>query len=952
MLTIRMLGESAIYLHDDHPLLFRTRKAEAIFYYLVAEAKSVDRRMLAEMFWPEMTTANAQKNLRTVLPHLRKDLDDYLQISTNEIAFNQRLLHQIDLYQLRQLATDSSLTEEEKLDQFQQIYRGEFLAAFTITNSVEFEEWLRGQRESAADTAVTLLGQMTERCLKSSNYATGIAAAQTWLKLEPWNEVAHRLCMQMFRQSNQRSAALLQYNRCFDYLAEELGVEPSAETKKLYVQIQRDDLPVANPPQSPKSTTRTSIRNNLPRWLTSFVGRQEESATLQHYLLEKKIPFVSIIGEGGIGKTRLALSAAERMVSQPATTPYRDGIWFVACSSIEAGVSARDQLVIHIGNAIGFHFFGETPIAQQLSAYLSNKALLLIIDNFEHLQDETPFLLSLLQQAHDLQLLVTSRHDLNIQDDHPIHLLGLEISQVAHQDVDHELSQTELDDLLNSGSVKVLLDRLRSEQLGNKINQENGIFAARLCQLLDGNPLALELAATLLQFYDVETLLSELTQNYRLLSSDLMDLPPRQRSIYNTIDYSWRLLPPELADLLARCSTFRGTFRNKDVTAITNGSAQQISKLIKRSLLHIDQQRNLSIHEMVRQFAADKLAEEPEKESLAQRNHCEYYIQQLYSWWHDTESQHSVAYLNPHVDNIYVAWDWAFRNRRFELLCRALFAYTQFHIYTGQIWDVLAKTEEYQRILEQTPPPADSNEYRLFQEMKASFLYVQALFYLRINKFEQSETLFSELKEQIDQHGYDSMSAVVERSFGLFARLKQQLEKSQHHYLCALHHAQQHNQVYIEISIYFSLAAVADQLGCHDQSAQYLQTAYEILKEYPDPTLEGLYHSYFSNVYHAEGRWSEALAGRLKRWLKLAPGSAPRSWNTRQSANFTGRADAMSWQKSTLSGWIRQTAMMFTSPAPIGTPPGSSTSPTSIVPGNSPNRCSFIANWRRTPHKN
>ena len=82
-------------------------------------------------------------------------------------------------------------------------------------------------------------------------------------------------------------------------------------------------------------------------------------------------------------------------MSQPATTPYCDGIWFVACNSIEAGVSARDQLVIHIGNAIGFHFFGETPIAQQLSAYLSNKALLLIIDNFEHLQDETPFLLSL-----------------------------------------------------------------------------------------------------------------------------------------------------------------------------------------------------------------------------------------------------------------------------------------------------------------------------------------------------------------------------------------------------------------------------------------------------------------------------------------------------------------------------------------------------------------------------
>lgn len=263
---------------------------------------------------------------------------------------------------------------------------------------------------------------------------------------------------------------------------------------------------------------------------------------------------VSIVGAGGIGKTRLALAVAEQFIASPTTTPYHDGVWFISCAGIDASPVAQDQLVIHIGTIIGLQFHaGETVYGTARNLFIGQGSL--VFDNFEHLFECIPLMFLLLEQASQLQMLFTSRHTLNIQADIALHLESLEIPGLPN-----------MKPIIGSPGMSwqsyCVLPVCGFWRNGTRatpsfvINQHNGVTAAKLCQLLDGNPLAIELAATLLDSYEMATILRELQHNYLLLATDLQDLPLRQRSIHNTIDYSWRMLPAELALLLAKCSIF------------------------------------------------------------------------------------------------------------------------------------------------------------------------------------------------------------------------------------------------------------------------------------------------------------------------------------------------------------------------------------------------------------
>lgn len=190
------------------------------------------------------------------------------------------------------------------------------------------------------------------------------------------------------------------------------------------------------------------------------------------------------------------------------------------------------------------------------------------------------------------------------------------------------LSEEELSKLLMTPSVQILNDRFRKVWPLFAVDTQNGGMAvAKLCKLLDGNPLALELDCNPGHRLRPSNHLQRADAHAQsLLASDLQDLPIRQRSIYNAIDYSWRLLPAELTTLLAQCSVFRATFTYQAITTITDASPRSITQLVHRSLLHADDQRDLHIHETVRQFAAEKLAQNRELQLAIHQKHSEYYI--------------------------------------------------------------------------------------------------------------------------------------------------------------------------------------------------------------------------------------------------------------------------------------------------------------------------------------
>ena len=544
MLTVHVLGRPESYLEDQTPVVPPTPMGETIYYYLVCERQPVTHAHIANLFWSNMATSEALAEWHTLLPTLHNAFGAYLKSTADQVAFNYQMDHRVDLYDLQYILLDDKIPARQKLEKIRTLYRGALLAETEERNDTDFGQWLHQHRQAIQRRVGEALQGLTEYFLQQDDFVFGFKTTRWWLTLEPGNEVAHRLRMNLFWRSKQRSAALLQYHICRSDLDSYFGSEPSAQTTELYLQILHEAVPGAPTRRVRANRIANPDIHNLPRRLTSFAGREKEIAALHRYLLEERQRMVVIMGEGGVGKTGLALVAVEKILTNDKTAPYLDGIWFVSCAGIEAAANAAELLSINIGSAIGIQFRGAKTPFEQLSDYLASKTMLLILDNVEHLEPQISLLFTLLNRAPNLQLLLTSRHQLAIRHYQSLRSDGLETPIAAQEAITRSLSNEELAQLLATPSIQILSDRTRKIWPQFVINQENGVAAARLCRLLDGNPLAIELAATLIVEYDLAALVAELTRNYTLLAGDLQDLPPRQRSIYNTIDYTWRMFPP------------------------------------------------------------------------------------------------------------------------------------------------------------------------------------------------------------------------------------------------------------------------------------------------------------------------------------------------------------------------------------------------------------------------
>lgn len=868
MITINLFKTPHTSADDRTTIDFSSPQIEAIFYYLVYSRRPIRHTELTSLFWQLDPQPAILAELQATLAALQQQVGDYLIITPESSAFNRGLEHWVDLYELESLLGDHTIPEQQKLEELRRLYRGELLPGLERTHGIEFRAWLYQQRQQFNAKIGAALDELIESFLRQADYSHWLKASGWWLMLEPTNELASRLRAQLFLHIQHQQEPALQSALMRDYLQMEQELQASEETRKLWQQVHHDIALIHNPPHSPPQQPNAQppgSNHNLPKFFTSFIGREGEVEQLTNYLLVERCPLMAIVGEGGVGKTRLASVVAERICDPSGTLNFPDGIWFVACTSIDAGFTAPEQLLRIIGTNIGLSFRGATPLFKQLVDSLASKSMLLIIDNFEHLADHLPLLLSLHEQAPAIQILLISRHNIATPHVKTLRLEGLEISAFSEKSIKYQLREDELTQLHAIPSVHVL--EMRAQRVWPKfaINHSNGVAATKLCKLLEGSPLALELAATLVLTHDVEKIYTELCENYTLLESDLQDLPPRQRSIHNTIDYTWRMLPPELASLMAQCSIFRGNFSHEALTAITNAPDTHISQLEDRYLLHKVQQNHFHIHEMVRQFAAMQLAQKPILARQSALRHSEYYIELLRSWWHGTESRHQVTLLMPHIDNIYAAWKTAFEHQRYDLLSHAIIPFTQFHVYAGLVWDAQESIANYRqrldRVIGATAPDSIPDPYR---EIWTALTFAHAIFHYTLGDNLQSFNLFSAVERQVADGICQYLAADLEYSLGSLARRKQHFATAQHHYARSEAHTQRMQQPYIEIRLLLSMMTLKTQLGQAEEGEACLKRAFILLQQYPDVQLETSYYSAHGDLCHAQGRWSEALANFRK----------------------------------------------------------------------------------------
>ena len=321
-LELALLGNPEIRCDGGPVTDLKSSKAQALLCYLAITGRPHTRPPLAGLLWGDMPEARARMNLSQALTILRRFFGDHLSISRQTVAFERSsdTWLDVDIFEagVRGASGDVNVPA---LQEAVQVYRGDFLDGLYVRNAPEFEMWVLIQRARLRELALQALRTLAAHhaAQGEAGWAAAIDYTARLLTLEPWQEEAHRDLMRLLALSGRRSAALVQYERCRQMLADELDVEPAAETTALYERIRDGDSTaetigepfgaVQYPPATAPSE-RSPPRHNLPAQITPFIGRETELDALAGLLADPAIRLVTIYSAGGMGKTRLAIETA------------------------------------------------------------------------------------------------------------------------------------------------------------------------------------------------------------------------------------------------------------------------------------------------------------------------------------------------------------------------------------------------------------------------------------------------------------------------------------------------------------------------------------------------------------------------------------------------------------------------------------------------------------------
>jgi predicted ATPase len=485
-------------------------------------------------------------------------------------------------------------------------------------------EWLRREMVEA----LAYLARYHERRGEVSQ-----ARAYAWrqVELDPWREEPHLHLMRLLALDGQRSAALAQYEACRRALAEELGVEPMPETTSLYERIRAGESPSLPTPL-----------HNLPPSPTPFVGREEELADLAELLADPDRRLLSLVGPGGIGKTRLALQAAQGQVGA-----FADGICFVSL----VPVSSAEFLLPTLANALAFSFQGRQDPQEQLLSYLREKDLLLVLDSLEHVLEGTALLAQVLRRAPGVVLLVTSRERLNLQEEWVYEVEGLRTpGDGAAEDVE------------SCSAIELFRQSAYRARQAFALAEPENPYVVRICQLVEGMPLAIELAAAGTAACSLRDIAQDIEHNLDVLSTSMRNVPERHRSVRATFEQCWNLLAARERQVFARLSVFQGRFERQAAQQVAEASLDVLTTLIHKSLLRCDVTGRYQLHQLLRQFAAEKLTElSPQTETTLHR-HAEYYaafLQRREGALKGGRQREVLQEIAVEIDNVRGAWQWA-----------------------------------------------------------------------------------------------------------------------------------------------------------------------------------------------------------------------------------------------------------------------------------------------------
>jgi predicted ATPase/DNA-binding SARP family transcriptional activator/Tfp pilus assembly protein PilF len=684
-LHIHLLGEFHL-LADEKPVtgLSAERPQTLLAYLLLHGHAPQPRQHLAFLLWPDSSESQARTNLRNLLHTLRQVLpssDHFLIVEPLTLQWQMDQPFTLDVIEFERAVHEAEKTDDvvearRWLETAVSLYRGDLLPG-------NYDDWIIPRREELRQKFLGVLEKLVRLLEQAGDYRPAIHHAQRLLQQDVLNEGSYIQLMRLHALSNDRASVRRVYQTCVTTLEKELGVEPAPATQAAYEQLLRLDVALpedvtAIPPQpAPAPVWRP---RPLPVPATPFIGRESELAEIAELLADPDCRLLTIVGLGGMGKTRLALQTA--VGHQPI---FRDGVAYVPLAPLQIA----DLLVTVIGDALQFNFFASGDPSVQLFHFLNQKEMLLVLDNFEHLLESAEMVSALLSAAPHVKVLITSRQRLDLQGEWVYEIGGLPLPEIEDTVA-----------LADNSAITLFLQSARRADSRFMLTPGDEDDVVRICRLVGGMPLAIELAASWVRLLSCAEIAGEIERGLAFLAVSLRNIPERHRSIQTVFDHTWHLLTPSEQQTLAQLSVFRGGFTREAAEQVAGATLPLLSALVDKSLVRRSENGRYDLHELIRQYAYDLLVKSYQFEETGNR-HFDYFLalaEESKSRLRGSELILWLDLLEKDYDNLRYSLEWslkdhtmatgapqfeAYRGQKALRLTAALYLFWKIRVYWG-----------------------------------------------------------------------------------------------------------------------------------------------------------------------------------------------------------------------------------------------------------------------------
>jgi predicted ATPase/Tfp pilus assembly protein PilF len=544
-----------------------------------------------------------------------------------------------------------------------------------------------------------------------------------------------------------------------------------------------------------------------------FVGREPERRELRRLLSDPTCRLVTLIGPGGIGKTRLAIEAA-----RAAEQAFAHGVCFVPL----AGVSPASPLVPTIAEHLGLTLAGRDNPDQRVLGYLREKSLLLVIDNCEHFLAQSAALAHILAHAPGVKVLATSLERLNLHGEVLLPLEGLSFPSATSG------GEAEAFD-----SVRLFVQSARRVLPGFALDEENQPVVARICRFVQGVPLAIELAAAWVGVLSCEEIRQEIERNHDFLFGSLRDVPERHRSLRAVFEASWGLLNEAERRAFRRLSVFRGGFSREAAEEVAGASLPLLSSLVEKSLVQRRSSGRFAVLETLRQYAGERLAEDPLEAAVLAERHAEHFAAFLAARQKrviGAADPEAVAEVSAEIDNVREAWSWLVRERRTRDISLALDGL--YGIYHARGW--AREAESVFRAAAELLAPQAAESPELAAGLLARIRARQGVFSAQLGDYDRARQLLEPSLALARRTSQREEEALILDQLGMIETFGGDYRRAKEHYLesLSIYLEKEHHQGTARSYLY--LGTIAYTLGEYQEARRLFRECLAVCRRIGD----------------------------------------------------------------------------------------------------------------------